>query len=356
MRPTLQAAPLTRADSGSLCGLAALAVLAPTRPSRGGRTRIRRSRSVYRHRRQGHTFPGAVVPFGMVQLSPDTQLKTRKEGYGWAAGYRHDDSDDLRLLAHALLRHRPFRSRRRAGHADRRRGASRTRRSIDQPGSGYFSRFSHDDEKAEPGYYAVTLSDYGIRAELTAGERVGVHRYTFPQGKPAHVLVDLRPSMYDYPGKVLVVAPAPARGRHRHRLPRNARLGAGSAAVFRHALLEGAERPRAAQHRAGHPLQGLRAAGRERSDRARADRRACRWSGVVDFPAGTRELVVKVVDLAGQRGQRHRQPRCRNARLRISTPCALRRHAAWRDALGVFDVDAPEPMRTQFLYRASITR
>src|SRR5207253_528554 len=41
---------------------------------------------------EGHTFPGAVVPFGMVQLSPDTQLKQRKEGYRWAAGYRHDDT------------------------------------------------------------------------------------------------------------------------------------------------------------------------------------------------------------------------------------------------------------------------
>src|SRR5512145_1333346 len=41
---------------------------------------------------EGHTFPGAVVPFGMVQLSPDTQLKQRKEGYDWAAGYRYDDS------------------------------------------------------------------------------------------------------------------------------------------------------------------------------------------------------------------------------------------------------------------------
>src|SRR6187549_1141922 len=40
---------------------------------------------------EGHTFPGAVVPFGMVQLSPDTQIKPRKEAYGWAAGYRHDD-------------------------------------------------------------------------------------------------------------------------------------------------------------------------------------------------------------------------------------------------------------------------
>src|SRR5690606_23828613 len=41
---------------------------------------------------EGHTFPGAVVPFGMVQLSPDTRIQPRKDGYGWAAGYRHDDT------------------------------------------------------------------------------------------------------------------------------------------------------------------------------------------------------------------------------------------------------------------------
>lgn len=73
----------------------------------------------------------------------------------------------------------------------------------DVPGSGYTSRFRHDTEQAQPGYYAVTLDDYGVRAELSASARVGVHRYTFPAGKPAHVLVDLRTSMYDYPGKVL---------------------------------------------------------------------------------------------------------------------------------------------------------
>jgi len=47
-------------------------------------------------------------------------------------------------------------------------------------GSGYRSRFSHEREEAHPGYYAVTLDDYRIRAELTASERVGFHRYTFP--------------------------------------------------------------------------------------------------------------------------------------------------------------------------------
>ncbi len=54
-----------------------------------------------------------------------------------------------------------------------------------QPLSGYRSRFSHSTEQAEPGYYAVTLSDYDVRAELTATTRVGLHRYTFPAGKPA---------------------------------------------------------------------------------------------------------------------------------------------------------------------------
>jgi len=72
-----------------------------------------------------------------------------------------------------------------------------------KPLSGYRSHFSHDTEQAQPGYYAVTLSDYGVRAELTATPRVGLHRYTFPAGSPAHVLVDLRSVIYDYPGKVL---------------------------------------------------------------------------------------------------------------------------------------------------------
>ncbi len=74
---------------------------------------------------------------------------------------------------------------------------------IDRPGSGYRSRFSHGSETAMPGYYAVTLDDYGVRVELSATTRVGVHRYTFPAGKPAHLLIDLRSSIYNYPGKVL---------------------------------------------------------------------------------------------------------------------------------------------------------
>ncbi len=150
---------------------------------------------------EGHTYPGATVPFGMVQLSPDTRIQPRAKAYGWAAGYRHDDSTIVGFS------HTHFSG---SGHSDLGdvllmpvSGAPRLERGDpDVPGSGYTSRFRHATEQARPGYYAVTLDDYGVRAELTASARVGVHRYTFPQGKPAHVLVDLRTSMYDYPGKV----------------------------------------------------------------------------------------------------------------------------------------------------------
>ncbi len=151
---------------------------------------------------EGHTYPGATVPFGMVQLSPDTRIQPRKDAYGWAAGYRHDDRTIVGFS------HTHFSG---TGHSDLGdvllmpiSGEVKLERgNPDQPGSGYTSRFRHDDETAQPGYYAVTLDDYGVRAELTATARVGVHRYRFPRDKPAHVLIDLRTSLYDYPGKVL---------------------------------------------------------------------------------------------------------------------------------------------------------
>jgi predicted alpha-1,2-mannosidase len=150
----------------------------------------------------GHVFPGAVYPFGMVQLSPDTQTRYWKESYPWAAGYQYNDPTILGFS------HTHFSG---AGHSDLGdvltvpiSGDVRLEPGdADKPLSGYRSRFSHDTELAEPGYYAVTLSDYAVRAELTATTRVGLHRYTFPAGKPAHVLVDLRSIIYDYPGKVL---------------------------------------------------------------------------------------------------------------------------------------------------------
>lgn len=138
----------------------------------------------------------------MIQLSPDTEIKPRKEAYGWAAGYRHGDPTIVGFshthfsgtghsdLGDVLVM--PI-----AGEVKLERGDSKIAR------SGYRSAFRHDDEVAQPGYYAVTLDDYKIRAELTASERVGVHRYRYPSGQAAHVLIDLRTSLYDYPGKVL---------------------------------------------------------------------------------------------------------------------------------------------------------
>jgi predicted alpha-1,2-mannosidase len=151
---------------------------------------------------EGHTFPGATSPFGMVQLSPDTQIRSFKQSYKWAAGYRYEDTTILGFS------HTHFSG---AGHSDLGdflvqpiSGDVRLEPGdINTPGSGYRSRFHHETEKAEPGYYAVTLDDYDVRAELTATARVGVHRYTFPAGKPAHLLMDLRSSIYNYPGKVL---------------------------------------------------------------------------------------------------------------------------------------------------------
>jgi predicted alpha-1,2-mannosidase len=138
----------------------------------------------------------------MVQLSPDTQIRSFKQSYKWAAGYRYEDSTILGFS------HTHFSG---AGHSDLGdvllqpiSGDVRLEPGdIENPESGYRSRFSHDSEKATPGYYAVTLLDYKVQVELTATQRVGVHRYTYPSDKPAHVLLDLRSSIYNYPGKVL---------------------------------------------------------------------------------------------------------------------------------------------------------
>ena len=152
---------------------------------------------------EGHTFPGATTPFGMVQLSPDTQIRPFKQSYKWAAGYRYEDTTILGFS------HTHFSG---AGHSDLGDGLLMPV-SGDQvplePGDpektqpGYRSHFSHTKEVAEPGYYSVFLDDSAVFAELTASERVGVHRYTFAKGAKRNVLLDLRSSIYNYPGKVL---------------------------------------------------------------------------------------------------------------------------------------------------------
>src|SRR5215469_7843885 len=134
----------------------------------------------------GHTDPGATVPFGMVQLSPDTY----NNGWDWCSGYHYSDSS-IMGFSHTHLSG--------TGASDMldfllMPGTGPTKLfpgSRQNPGEGYRSRFSHEEEISVPGYYSVILRDYDIRAELTTTERAGIHRYTFPKSDTSHFLVDL---------------------------------------------------------------------------------------------------------------------------------------------------------------------
>ncbi len=158
----------------------------------------------------GHTFPGACVPFGGVQVSPDTDTiphnvagKYQAEVYTLCAGYRYDDPTIVGF-SHTHLSG--------TGHSDLGdillmpvTGALRLNPgTASEPEKGYRSRFSHDSETAFPGYYAVTLDDYGVKAELSATERTAIHRYTYPAAENArHLVLDLSHGLYNYEGKTL---------------------------------------------------------------------------------------------------------------------------------------------------------
>lgn len=158
--------------------------------------------------KMGHTFPGATVPFGMVQLSPDTDTvsyatpegRYNPDVYRYCAGYQYDDPTIVGFS------HTHFSG---TGHSDL--GDFLVMPTVGslhlnpgtaaRPGSGYRSRYSHQTEVAEPAYYRVKLEESGVLAELTATARVGVHRYTFPRAAEAHIVLDLMAGIYNYPGK-----------------------------------------------------------------------------------------------------------------------------------------------------------
>lgn len=157
--------------------------------------------------RMGHTFPGAAVPFGAVQLSPDTDTiqyddngQYNRRVYEYCAGYQYDDSTIVGFS------HTHFSG---TGHSDLGDllvmptvGALQLSPGTEaNPESGYRSRFSHLNEVAEPAFYSVLLDDYQVQAELTATTRVGFHRYTFPKTNEAHIILDLRHGIYNYEGK-----------------------------------------------------------------------------------------------------------------------------------------------------------
>ena len=123
---------------------------------------------------KGKTYPGATVPYGMVQLSPDNG----RTGWDWISGYFYPDNiiagfshthlsgtgaGDLYDISFMPLT-RPF-------HREKTEGG---------PEDGTIvSRFSHQNEQASPGYYQVFLDDYGVNVELTAGLRSGFQKYQF---------------------------------------------------------------------------------------------------------------------------------------------------------------------------------
>jgi predicted alpha-1,2-mannosidase len=126
----------------------------------------------------GHTYPGATVPFGMVQLSPDNGT----EGWDWCSGY-HISSDSIAGFSHTHLSG--------TGIGDWCDISVMPNNGVIPAGTNrYKVKFSHKNEKASPGYYSVVL-DNGIKAELTTTERCGFHRYSFPKNSTPVIRFDL---------------------------------------------------------------------------------------------------------------------------------------------------------------------
>lgn len=128
----------------------------------------------------GHTFPGATVPFGMVQLSPDTRIDHSWDG---CSGYHYSDPV-IYGFSHTHLNG--------TGCTDY--GDIMLMPTIGKPSlkdKDYSSKFSHSNEKASAGYYEVLLDKFNIKARLTATTRVGYHEYTFNNDGQANIILDL---------------------------------------------------------------------------------------------------------------------------------------------------------------------
>ncbi len=133
----------------------------------------------------GHTFLGASVPFGAIQVGPNNNHK----GWDWCSGYHYSDSVNIGFshlhlsgtgctdLGDILLM--PV-----VGEAKLETGSD------DNPESGYASRYRHETETASPGYYSVMLDRYNVRVELAATERVAMHRYCYPAGTDDKVIIN----------------------------------------------------------------------------------------------------------------------------------------------------------------------
>ena len=163
----------------------------------------------------GHCFPGSSVPFAAVQLSPDTF----NDQWDWCSGYHLSDSS-IMGFSHTHLSG--------TGCGDLldflvMPGTGPTKLvpgDRSHPEAGYRSRFSHDDEISQPGYYSVLLKDPRVKVELTSTERTGIHRYTFPQSEDAWIIVDLAHTYLTngtssvYTAEMVLTAPDTLAGGH----------------------------------------------------------------------------------------------------------------------------------------------
>ena len=135
----------------------------------------------------GHTFPGAAFPFGQIQLSPDNGT----QGWDWCSGYHYSDSviagfSHLHLSGTGIgdladISFLPVTEE--VVFRDNEKNAGFVNR--------YAGKYDHEDENAEPGYYAVLLKSNRVKAELTVTERAGFHRYTFPETGDKNLIINL---------------------------------------------------------------------------------------------------------------------------------------------------------------------
>lgn len=144
----------------------------------------------------GHTFPGASLPFGMVQLSPDTDTAR----WDTCSGYHHGDAS-LLGFSHTHLSGTGIGDMLDVLVVPCRGPVQLQPGDLDRPDEGYRLRYS--DELAEPGYYRTALEN-GVLVELTVTRRTGIHRYTFPRG-PAHLLIDLSHLVMEGPGEAPLI-------------------------------------------------------------------------------------------------------------------------------------------------------
>ncbi|HIK66821.1 MAG TPA: glycoside hydrolase family 92 protein [Flavobacteriales bacterium] len=158
--------------------------------------------------KMGHVFPGATAPFGMVQLSPQTNFEPmfnedgsyNSDTYKYCAGYQYQDTTIIGFA------HTNFSG---TGHSDL--GDFLVMPTIgklvldpivtNDSRKGFYSTFTHENEEASPGYYKVNLDSYNIKAELTTSDRVGYHKYTFPKSDEAHIILDMVYNVYHHDNK-----------------------------------------------------------------------------------------------------------------------------------------------------------